>query len=154
MTDPFAAFYPGSKRKRHDVSTTTSTKTVADWELLATKKDYLMGGRRVHLYRVRALAVALGKSDITVRQWMRQGLLPNTFRRPAADAEDVLKRGAHRMFTHEMIQSVVDSFARRDLLDSPRVEWSRYPDLPAEILASWQRISKEAFSPTTDPERS
>lgn len=154
MTDPFAAFYPGSKRKRHDVSTTTSTKVVADWELMASKKTYPLAGRRVHLYRISALATALGKSEITIRSWIRVGYLPNApIRLPAADATDVKKRGAHRMFTREMIQATVTAFDKRGLLGVPRVEWSLHPDLPKEILAAWQRITKEAFTPaptTTD----
>jgi hypothetical protein len=154
MTDPFAAFYPGSKRKRHDVSTTTSSKEVADWELMASKKTYPVAGRRIHLYRISALATALGKSEITIRSWISNRYLPNApIRLPAANATDDKKRGAHRMFTREMIKSAVDSFDKRGLLGVPRVEWNMHPDLPKEILADWQRITKEAFTPaptTTD----
>lgn len=151
--DPFAMFYPGSKRSRRDALPTQPARTMADWELKASRKTYLIGGRQVHLYRISALALALGKSEITIRQWMRDGYLPNTFRLSAADARDDLKRGAHRMFTHEMIQAAVDAFAKRGLLGAPRVEWSTHPELPVEILAAWQRISREAFTPATDPER-
>jgi hypothetical protein len=157
VSDPFAEiFYPGSKRKRKDVSTTTSTKVLADWELMASKKTYPLAGRRVHLYRISALATALSKSEITIRSWIRAGYLPNApIRLPAADATDDKKRGSHRMFTREMIQSAVDLFDKHGLLGVPRVEWSLHKDLPEEILAAWRTITKEAFtpSPTTDLRR-
>lgn len=152
--DPFAMFYPGSKRSRRDALPKNPVRTMADWELKASKKTYTIGGRKVHLYRISALALALNKTERTIRQWMHDGYLPNTFRLSAADANDDLRRGAHRMFTHEMIQAAVAAFAKRGLLGVPRVEWSMHPELPAEILAEWQRITREAFTPATDPERS
>lgn len=149
MADVFEdIFYPGSKRKRN-APAPSSVSLQAPWESKASKKAYTIGGRQVHLYRISALAEALGKSEITIRHWMRAGYFPSDspIRLSAADPDDDKRRGAHRMFTHEMIKAVVDAFAAHDLLGSARVEWSMHPDLPKEILAAWRRIAKEAFTP-------
>lgn len=149
MTDLFEdIFYPGSKRKRQ-APVSTSVAHQAAWETMVSKKAYVIAGRRLHLYQISALSSALDKSPITIRHWMREGYLPSDspIRLNAADDTDVLKRGAHRLFTREMIQAVVDAFSSRGLLGSPRVEWSMHPDLPKEILAAWRRLAKEAFTP-------
>jgi hypothetical protein len=148
VSDAFdAIFYPGSKRKRR--GTPEPTAPVADWELMESKKSYVIGGRSVHLYRISALAEAVSKSEITIRSWMRTGYLPSDspIRLTAADSDDGLKRGAHRLFTKEMIQATVDAFDKRGLLGAPRIEWSLHPELPKEILAAWRRLAKEAFTP-------
>jgi hypothetical protein len=39
-----------------------------------------------------------------------------------------------------MIESALHSFQSRNLLDSPRIDWNRWPDLSIELLENWTMI--------------
>lgn len=135
------AFYPGSKRKRRD--TVAVAKRVApeesSWEDLGSVKR--IHGVEMEMFSVGALAKAVNKSEKSVRLWTTRGYIPQApYRMPSVEGRDGVTRAGRRLYSKEMIEAAVDAFAKRDLLDSPRIEWKQHPDLTRELVESWREI--------------
>lgn len=95
------------------------------------------------MYTIGALARALNKSEKSVRLWTTRGYIPNApYRMKSVTGRDGVERKGRRLYSKEMIEAAVESFARRGLLDAPRVEWSRHTDIGAELSESWNQIQQ------------
>lgn len=139
-------FYPGSKRKRRGPkpvkASPAPTPLSDDWAMKPVVKA--IKGKNVEFFTIGSLARALNKSEVSVRLWIRKGYLPTEpYRLPATKMPDGRSVAGRRLYTREMIESARDSFSRRGLLDTPRIEWRDYPDLAQEIRDSWNAIKAD-----------
>lgn len=136
--------YPGSKQKRREPDASPKRATRPDpsgWDAVSYTKK--VNGKAVEFFTIGALAKALGKSEGSIRLWQSKGYLPNTpYRLPAKEVNGRTIAG-RRLFTRSMIESAITSFAKRDLIDTRRVEWKNYKDLPIEVLEAWAQIQAE-----------
>lgn len=132
-------YYPGSKRKRRDpkkVEKAAKPQISEDWAAKPLLKE--IKGKTVEFFTIGSLARALNKSEVSIRLWIRKGYLPTEpYRLPATKMPDGKVVPGRRLYTREMIESAIASFASRGLLDTPRIEWRDHPDLAQEIRDSW-----------------
>lgn len=137
-------FYPGSKKRRSPkVAAHPSTSTPVPVEEWGDPVIKYYKGRNVELWPISGLANALGKAIVTVRMWERKGYIPNAPFRLAVEASGGPSTAGRRYYTRELIESIVDEFGRRGLLNKARVEWSEHRDLPVLLQEEWDRISAE-----------
>ncbi len=47
------------------------------------------------------------------------------------------------MYSRAIIESTIKSFQSRGLLEAPRIDWNRFPDLSIELLENWTEIHKK-----------
>lgn len=133
--------YPGSKQVRKSLAHPARKKKedVDSWEENPQVKK-LPSGKEVELFSAGALALALGRPLVTVRLWERKGYIPRAPYRLKSIIVDGKKKPGWRMYSRDMILSVINSFQSRGLLEAPRIDWNRHPDLSVEILENWTKI--------------
>lgn len=133
------AYYPGSRRKRREV-TTTPVADDESWDAKPLVK--FMNGREVEFYLLGSMAKALGKSTITLRLWERKSYIPRSpYRLPSHINKQGKEIPGKRVFTRELIQIAVEEFAKRDLLGAARVEWKHHSDLTIALYERWSAIT-------------
>ena len=135
-------FYPGSKKKRRPVDLNAKPKKVKEegsWDTNPQVKK-LPNGNVVELYSAGSLCQALGRPIVTLRLWERKGYIPRAPYRLKSIIVDGVKKPGWRMYSRAMIESTVKIFNSRGLLDSPRIDWNRYPDMSIELAESWKAI--------------
>lgn len=137
-------YYPGSKRKRKSMSFPEPVKKADkdSWESQGKVKN-LPNGKSVELFSAGSLCLALNRPLVTIRLWERKGYIPRAPYRLKARIVDGKKEPGWRMYSRSMIESAVESFQSRGLIDSPRIEWNRHSDLSVELLENWTKIHKE-----------
>ena len=144
--DPVGKTYPGSRHERRKPAPRPSQ--VVDWERWVQYKA--VGGRRIELFPIGALAAALRRKPGSIRLWTRKGFLPKApYRLPGYERADGTVMPGRRFYTRPMIESVVALFKERGLLQKDRVEWSHHPDLPGLIHSQWTALYEEA-TPSTE----
>ena len=150
MTDPFTEtfkslddFYPGSRQKRRTTVTEKKSKAVETTGWDAKPQTKRVHGKEIEMFTIGALAQALGKAEGTIRSYQDKGYLPKTPYRLPTRMVNGQPRAGRRLFTRSMVQAAVDAFAKRDLIDAPRVEWKNYKDLPLEIAVAWKQIQDD-----------
>jgi len=42
-----------------------------------------------------------------------------------------------------MVESAIQSFQSRGLLEAPRIDWNRHPDLSLELYENWTMIHNQ-----------
>lgn len=133
--------YPGSKQVRKSLAHPAKKKKedIDSWEENSQVKK-LPSGKEVELFSAGALALALGRPLVTVRLWERKGYIPRAPYRLKSIIVDGKKKPGWRMYSRDMILSVINSFQSRGLLEAPRIDWNRHPDLSVEILENWTKI--------------
>lgn len=132
-------FIPGSKMLR-DAPAPKKEKTLDSWDSKPLMKK--ISGVDTPMYTIGSLAEAVDKSVQTIRSWIANGYLPDSiYRLPARTLPSGAVRKNRRLYTHEMIQSLVDILAKHNLLGSARIEWSEYPDIKTEIVRSWNNLA-------------
>ena len=135
-------FYPGSKKKRRPVDPNAKpkkTKEEGSWDANPQVKK-LPNGNVVELYSAGSLCQALGRPIVTLRLWERKGYIPRAPYRLKSIIVDGVKKPGWRMYSKAMIESTVRIFNSRGLLESPRIDWNRYPDMSIELAESWKAI--------------
>jgi hypothetical protein len=95
-------------------------------------------GKEVELFTVGALAQALEKKVVTLRLWEKKGYLPIAPYRLRSKTLNGQKVNGNRVYTRELIEIVIEEFAKRGLLGSARVEWKHHGDLTDAIVARWK----------------
>lgn len=139
--DPVGKTYPGSRHLRRE-SPRPETQTDVDWEKHAQYKA--VGGRRIELFPIGALAAALQRTPATIRLWTRKGYLPQaSYRLPGYEKEDGTYMPGRRFYLRPMIECAVELFRERDLLNSDRVEWKQHPELPGQIHQMWSDLYQQ-----------
>lgn len=133
--------YPGSKQVRKSLAHPVKKKKedVESWEENPQVKK-LPNGKEVELFSAGALALALGRPLVTVRLWERKGYIPRAPYRLKSIMVDGKKKPGWRMYSRDMILSAINSFQSRGLLEAPRIDWNRHPDLSVEMLENWTKI--------------
>ena len=134
-------YFPGSKRLRRP-----EPEPEDDIEGEAWRENYtvkMVGGVERRFYAIGALADALDVSVQTVRLWISKGYIPQAPYRLPTSVIHGQKYQGRRLYTEPMIDAAVKAFAKRGLLDTSRVEWKKYPDLPIELHEKWTAIHRE-----------
>jgi hypothetical protein len=135
-------FYPGSKKKRRPVDPNAKlkkTKEEGSWDVNPQVKK-LPNGNVVELYSAGSLCLALGRPIVTLRLWERKGYIPRAPYRLKSIIVDGVKKPGWRMYSKAMIESAIKIFQSRNLLEAPRIDWNRYPDMSIELAESWKAI--------------
>lgn len=149
--ESFDEYYPGSRRKRRPANpeVTKKLRQAAEEGSLLSKPivKTLHNGNTIELFSAGALAEALGRPLVTLRLWERKGYIPRAPYRMRSIVVDGVKKPGWRMYSRAMIDSVVESFQSRGLLEVSRVEWNQCRDLSVEILDNWTKIHNEETKP-------
>ena len=135
-------YYPGSKRKRRPLDPNVKASKPKDegsWDANPQVKK-LPNGNVVHLYSAGSLCQALGRPIVTLRLWERKGYIPRAPYRLKSMVVKGEKKPGWRMYSKAMIDAAIKSFESRNLLEAPRIDWNRYPDLSIELTESWKAI--------------
>jgi len=135
-------FYPGSKKKRRPVDPNAKpkkTKEEVSWDSNPQVKK-LPNGNVVELYSAGSLCQALGRPIVTLRLWERKGYIPRAPYRLKSIVVNGVKKPGWRMYSKAMIEATVKIFNSRGLLEAPRIDWNRYPDMSIELADSWKVI--------------
>lgn len=140
--------YPGSKRKRREPAFRPDPVDPESW-----RKDPVMktvGGRQVEMFTIGAFASALQVSVPTLKEWMRDGRIPEApYRLPS----NMVINGSdsapgRRLWRAEHIESAVEVFRNHGLMDrAKRITWSKHPTVAVDILHAWQNISRTQQNP-------
>ena len=136
-------YYPGSRQKRRNPDAAPERKKPepTDWDAKPYVKK--LHGKEVEMFTIGALAKALGKREGTIRAYQDKGYLPKTpYRLPAKEVNGKLRPG-RRLFTRSMVEAAIESFAKRNLIHVPRVEWKNHKDLSTEIAVAWKNIQDQ-----------
>lgn len=145
-------FYPGSKKKRRAVDPNVKPKVVKNkesWDSNPQVKK-LPNGNVVELYSAGSLCLALGRPIVTIRLWERKGYIPRAPYRLKSIIVNGVKKPGWRMYSKSIIETTIKSFESRGLLEAPRIDWNRYPDLSTELVDSWKKIhDQETALPLT-----
>ena len=136
-------FYPGSKRKRRPVDPKAKTKKVKNsdesWDADVQQKR-LPNGNVVDLFSAGALAQALGRPLVTIRLWERKGYIPRAPYRLKSMMVNGVKKPGWRMYSRAIVECTLECFQSRGLLEAPRIDWNRHPDLSIELMEKWTEI--------------
>lgn len=131
-------YYPGSKRLRRDTSEVPTKKTTASWDARPVIKK--RQGEDVEFFMSQALALALGKTSVTIRLWERKGYIPRApFRLPGYTNSAGKQVPGKRVYTRDLIEIAVEEFANRGLLGTARVEWRDHRDLTIALVGRWNQ---------------
>lgn len=153
-TDPFEdifrsldEFYPGSKKKRRPVDPKVESKKKAvedqtSWDSAPLLKT-LPNGTTVELFSAGTFASALGRPLVTIRLWERKGYIPRAPYRLKSIIVKGEKKPGWRMYSRAMIESALQSFQSRGLLEAPRIDWDRHTDLSMELYENWTKIHSQ-----------
>ena len=137
---------PGSKQKRREstpVADKRRKKAFGEsngWDENPTIK--LVKGVETELYTIGALALALEKQIVTIRLWEKKGYIPGAPYRLRSKNLNGKKVNGNRVYTRELIEITIEEFAKRNLLGSARVEWSKHSDLTNALAERWQNTLK------------
>jgi hypothetical protein len=134
-------YYPGSKRKRKEIEPKKPEVTpMVDWDSKPFIKT-LPNGRDVELFTIGALANALGRPTITIRNWMKEGYLPaSPYRLPNSVNKKGEPHAGKRLYSRAMVEKVIELLGKAGLLNTKRIEWSLHRNLSNEIAEAWSKI--------------
>ena len=136
-------YYPGSKRKRRPIDPKAKQPKVKKeegaWDSDPQVKA-LPNGSVVELFSAGAFALALGRPLVTIRLWERKGYIPRAPYRLKSMLVGGVKKPGWRMYSRAIVETTVESFEKRSLIEAPRIDWNRYHDLSVELMENWKRI--------------
>lgn len=137
-------YYPGSKRKRRESRPMRQSRLRAEraearaddsWDARPWKKS-LPDGTRVEMFPIGALAKALGRNSVTIRRWIRLGLLPRaTYQtKPLAGTRGDAGR---RLWTRRQIEGIAQIAKEEGLLSDnpPRMQATHFTQ---RVVAHWK----------------
>jgi hypothetical protein len=136
-------YYPASKQRRRESLQMRHDRQVAErrqaredeaWDARPVK--VWVKGVEYEMFRIGALAKALGRDSVTIRAWMRKGWLPrNSFQ----TAPVVGSRGdaGRRLWTRRQIEGIAQIAKEEGLLDEkpPRPVMT---DFTERVKAGWR----------------
>jgi hypothetical protein len=138
-------YYPGSKRKRRAPDPNAKKKEISTpgmWDKDPQVKT-LPNGKVLELFSAGAMALALNRPLVTLRLWERKGYIPRAPYRLKSMMVNGVKKPGWRMYSRTIVEETIKSFQSRGLLDAPRIDWNRHPDLSFELMEKWTRIHDE-----------
>jgi len=95
------------------------------------------------LFSAGMFANALGRPLVTLRLWERKGYIPRAPYRLRSIIVNGEKKPGWRMYSRAMIESALESFRSRDLIEAPRIEWDQHRDLSVEVFENWTQIHNQ-----------
>jgi hypothetical protein len=134
-------YYPGSKRKRKEkVVKVIEVEPDAAWDIKPYKKT-LPNGREVEMFTIGALAGALGRPVITIRDWIKKGYIPaSPYRLPSkTDVRGKVHQG-RRLYSRAMVEKLIELFYRAGVLHINPIEWLNHRQLSEDIAEAWMQI--------------
>jgi hypothetical protein len=54
-----------------------------------------------------------------------------------------VKKPGWRMYSRTIVEATIESFQLRGLLEAPRIDWNRHPDLSIELMEKWTKIHSQ-----------
>jgi hypothetical protein len=54
-----------------------------------------------------------------------------------------VKKPGWRMYSKAIVEATIESFQSRGLLEVPRIDWNRHPDLSIELMEKWELIHSQ-----------
>jgi hypothetical protein len=140
-------YYPGSKRRRRDpnpvvVERIAKRAASEGWDSRPILKT-LPNGREVELFSAGSMSAALGRPLVTLRLWERRGYIPRAPYRLKSMVVDGVKKPGWRMYSRDIVESTIESFQSRGLLEAKRIDWDRQQDLTVELVENWRRIHEQ-----------
>ena len=134
-------YYPGSKRTRRPVAEPeVKVHDLQGWDSRPYYKT-MPNGQSMELFTLGALASALGRPIITVRDWTKKGYLPKApYRLPSKPDKNGDIHHGRRLYSRAMIESAVEIFGKAGLLGGSRVEWSNHQAVPQELSEAWDKL--------------
>lgn len=134
-------YYPGSKRKRKMVEEPKNTKLIEDKTWDARPYFKLVNGKETEFFTIGALAQALGRPVITIRDWMKKGYLPTApFRLPEVEDKHGDIRKGRRLYSREMIEAAIEVFDKSGLLHLNKIEWSNNQQVTNDLADVWNKL--------------
>lgn len=131
-------YYPGSKNKRRDLIDSIP-KDDQEWRSKYVKK--LLNGEEREFYYPGAMALALGKTTVTIRLWERKSYIPKApYRLPGYTNTSGKQIPGKRVYSREIIEATIDEFQERNLLGTARVEWKEHHDLTIALYERWKNV--------------
>ena len=96
-------------------------------------------GHERDFFPIGALAMALGRRPVTIRQWEDLGRLPQSRFRTKAPAQASIpgkKAEGRRLYTREQIEAVIDAANKAGVLDPDKTaDWDLFRDL---VVTAWK----------------
>jgi hypothetical protein len=138
-------YYPGSKRKRRKPDPNVKPRKVSTpnaWNVDPQVKA-LPNGKVIELFSAGAMAIALGRPLVTLRLWERKGYIPRAPYRLKSMIVNGVKKPGWRMYSKAIVEATIESFQSRGLLEAPRIDWNRHPDLSIELMEKWTKIHSQ-----------
>lgn len=137
-------FYPGSKRKRKPVAVKEpEVEPNVNWDAKPYVKT-LPNGRDLEMFTIGALANALGRPIITIRQWIEKGYLPaSPYRLPTKKTKNGDDFKGRRLYSRAMVEKVVELFESAGILYVNRIDWTTHRQLSNQIAEAWSNIRAE-----------
>jgi hypothetical protein len=138
-------YYPGSKRKRRKPDPNVKPRKVSTPNAWNTDPQVkaLPNGKVIELFSAGALALALGRPLVTLRLWERKGYIPRAPYRLKSMIVNGVKKPGWRMYSRAIVEATIESFQSRGLLEAPRIDWNRHPDLSIELMEKWTKIHSQ-----------
>lgn len=97
------------------------------------------------------MAMAINRHPNSVKHWISKGFIPHApFRLPSWTMPDGREVPGRRLWSRGMIESLVALLRQYNLIDSKRVDWKRYPELPGMIRESWDKEYLQVFEKEED----
>lgn len=133
---------PGSKQPRKSdtpVAVARRMQVMGEsngWDEAPIKKVFK--GEERELFTVGALAQALEKKIVTIRLWERKGYIPIAPFRLRSKQLNGEKVSGNRVYTRELVEIAIEEFAKRGLLGTARVEWTRHSELTETLVRRWK----------------
>lgn len=104
------------------------------WDSRPYKK--IVRGQEVEFFTIGAIGTALGRSTVTIRQWIAKGYLPAaTYRLP--DKNNIKGR---RLYTRGQVEALLDVAVKHHIDGDSRVSWSKHKTFAAEIRQAWEQL--------------
>lgn len=138
-------YYPGSKRKRREIDPKAKVRKPAildSWDSDPQVKT-LPNGKEIELFSAGALSLALNRPLVTLRLWERKGYIPRAPYRLKSMVVNGVKKPGWRMYSRAIVEATIESFQSRGLLEAPRIDWNRHPDLSIELMEKWDKIHSQ-----------
>jgi hypothetical protein len=138
-------YYPGSKRKRREPDPNAKPRRVSTPEAWDSEPQVktLPNGKVLELFSAGAMSLALNRPLVTLRLWERKGYIPRAPYRLKSMMVNGVKKPGWRMYSRTIVEATIESFQLRGLLEAPRIDWNRHPDLSIELMEKWTKIHSQ-----------
>jgi hypothetical protein len=138
-------YYPGSKRKRRAPDPKAKPRKVSTPEAWDSEPQVktLPNGKVLELFSAGSLGLALNRPLVTLRLWERKGYIPRAPYRLKSMIVNGVKKPGWRMYSKAIVEATIESFQSRGLLEAPRIDWNRHPDLSIELMEKWTKIHSQ-----------